>query len=592
MTSLLADNLLRYSAQIALLAAAGLALAAPLRRSPARLRLAGWQLLLALCLLLPAVQPWPPRTSDDGGVSVSVSSVATVRSAGPGAQFDWQRFLLLAIAAGCGFFFLRIALGGIRIRMIRLRAKPLSPAPSGEASFLVSGEVRSPLTFGWRRPVILLPESFESLPPQQQAAICTHELIHVRRGDWLRAFGEEIARALLWFHPAIWLVISRIQLLREQVVDAEAVASTGDRESYLEALLVVAGVRDRMRLHPAPLFLKDGHFAQRLAALVQEKSFMTKSRILFSAAAGAMTIALAAVTVVTMFPLHAPAQPQQAAPTAEVTPRSDAPRILHKAEAEYPPAARIRRIEGAVQLEVFIDTRGVVSDARVLSGPEELRSAALKAALQYQFAAPESPTRTELEFQFRLKENPAISRLPSVVIAGIEYINLPAGLEARTAPRLPARKGDVLAPGDLTDIRRELAAIDRRLSVSMAQNGVLQISFREEIAVSSSLAAADFEGTPNRIRVGGKIQSAKVVKKVTPQYPLEAKLERIQGTVRFEAHIGADGKIAGLKLVAGHPLLVPTAQEAVRQWEYATTHLNGKPVEVVTMIDINFTLSQ
>ena len=66
---------------------------------------------------------------------------------------------------------------------------------------------------------------------------------------------------------------------------------------------------------------------------------------------------------------------------------------------------------------------------------------------------------------------------------------------------------------------------------------------------------------------------------------------RIQGTVRFNAIIGKDGTIQNLQMVSGHPLLVPSAQEAVRQWVYRPTLLNGEPVEVQTQIDVNFTLS-
>ena len=97
---------------------------------------------------------------------------------------------------------------------------------------------------------------------------------------------------------------------------------------------------------------------------------------------------------------------------------------------------------------------------------------------------------------------------------------------------------------------------------------------------------------PTRIRVGGNVQQAKLIKQPKPVYPPLAKQARIQGTVRFTAIIGKDGTIQNLQLVSGHPLLVPSAQEAVKQWVYQPTLLNGEPVEVVTQIDVNFTLSQ
>jgi protein TonB len=95
-----------------------------------------------------------------------------------------------------------------------------------------------------------------------------------------------------------------------------------------------------------------------------------------------------------------------------------------------------------------------------------------------------------------------------------------------------------------------------------------------------------------RIRVGGNVQQANLIRKITPVYPPLAKQARIQGTVRFTAIISKDGTISNLQLITGHPLLVPAAQDAVKQWVYRPTLLNGEPVEVITQIDVNFTLSQ
>jgi len=94
------------------------------------------------------------------------------------------------------------------------------------------------------------------------------------------------------------------------------------------------------------------------------------------------------------------------------------------------------------------------------------------------------------------------------------------------------------------------------------------------------------------LRVGGNVQAANLVKKITPVYPALAKSARIQGTVRFTAIIGKDGTIQNLQLVSGHPMLVQSATEAVKQWVYKPTLLNGEAVEVITQIDVNFTLSQ
>src|SRR3970040_1170970 len=90
-----------------------------------------------------------------------------------------------------------------------------------------------------------------------------------------------------------------------------------------------------------------------------------------------------------------------------------------------------------------------------------------------------------------------------------------------------------------------------------------------------------------RIRVGGQVQSARLVNQPRPVYPPLARQARIQGTVRLEAVINKEGGIEELKVVSGHPLLIKAAQDAVLQWRYQPTMLNGVAVEVITTIDVN-----
>ncbi len=94
------------------------------------------------------------------------------------------------------------------------------------------------------------------------------------------------------------------------------------------------------------------------------------------------------------------------------------------------------------------------------------------------------------------------------------------------------------------------------------------------------------------VTVGGDVQEGKAIYRPTPIYPPLARQARIQGTVVLEAIISRSGTIESLKLVQGHPMLVPAAMEAVRQWRYRPTLLNGEPVEVLTTITVHFMLSQ
>ena len=92
------------------------------------------------------------------------------------------------------------------------------------------------------------------------------------------------------------------------------------------------------------------------------------------------------------------------------------------------------------------------------------------------------------------------------------------------------------------------------------------------------------------IPVGGDVQMAKLLRKVTPVYPPIAITARISGVVRLIGTIGKDGTIQNLQIVSGHPILAQAALEAVRQWIYKPTLLNGNPVQVIAPIQVSFTL--
>jgi TonB family protein len=96
---------------------------------------------------------------------------------------------------------------------------------------------------------------------------------------------------------------------------------------------------------------------------------------------------------------------------------------------------------------------------------------------------------------------------------------------------------------------------------------------------------------PQRIRVSQKVEEGLIAKKVQPQYPQEAREQHIQGTVVLKAQISKEGDVAQLELVSGHPLLVPAAIEAVKQWKYKPFLLNGQPLVVETQITVSFTLA-
>lgn len=131
-------------------------------------------------------------------------------------------------------------------------------------------------------------------------------------------------------------------------------------------------------------------------------------------------------------------------------------------------------------------------------------------------------------------------------------------------------------------------------------NGVLDGILRAGSAPAPTPHAADTHHTAvanapspevKRVPVGGRVKMAEVVHRVEPRYPALAKQARVQGVVELVGVIATDGRLKELRLVSGHPLLAHAAMEAVSQWIYTPTTLNGEPVEVIAPITVTFRLN-
>jgi periplasmic protein TonB len=95
---------------------------------------------------------------------------------------------------------------------------------------------------------------------------------------------------------------------------------------------------------------------------------------------------------------------------------------------------------------------------------------------------------------------------------------------------------------------------------------------------------------PTRVKQGGNVTAASILTQTRPLYPPLARQARIQGNVVLHAIIDKDGRVGELQVISGHPLLVQSALEAVKNWRYQPTQLNGDPVEVDTTITVSFVL--
>jgi TonB family protein len=408
--SALLRDLLAYSLQLAVLVGAAALLARLLPLRPPRVALSFWQILLLASLALPFGQP---RREQPAAPPASIATAAVASSpvaSAPAPPVAWPRALLIALAAGVAARGAWIALGLWQLRGMRRNGRPLARelAPLAQARALVGADAEFyasnasdvPITFGLRRPAVLLPEAVLEMPAQTQHAIACHELLHVRRRDWAWAVAEECTKGLLWFHPAIAWLVSRIQLAREQAVDRDVVALTRSREDYVGALLAVARARQQPGLLAATPFLRRGRLKQRVAEILEE-GIMSRTRQTLHLAVSASAVTLALAAGLRLFPLEARASAAAADDHKPVQILRGGEKLLHAERIEYPKRAIEKQVSGEVVLSLDLDERGEVQDARVISGPEELRAAALRSVLRWHYAPSAGPATVEVVLQFR-----------------------------------------------------------------------------------------------------------------------------------------------------------------------------------------------
>jgi len=150
-------------------------------------------------------------------------------------------------------------------------------------------------------------------------------------------------------------------------------------------------------------------------------------------------------------------------------------------------------------------------------------------------------------------------------------------------PRIPTRV-DVSEEGPLAP---EAPLAEGPLSAGSGMDLLNAMPNSAEIVKRPAVASV-----PQRVPVTSRIEAAKLISRVQPVYPQLAIQARIQGNVVLHAIIGRDGQVSELEVLSGHPLLVNAALDAVRQWRYNPTLLNGQAVEVETTITVSFVLGQ
>jgi TonB family protein len=522
--------LLEYGIRSTLLLAITFLAASLLRRRSSAWRHVVWFAGLMTLLVLPAAQAWTPKWASESTVFaaplrtvVNVVAYATPEVASR-KQLDW---LLILWLSGTALLLIRFALSSaIAARLAR------SSEPWLDGARISSG-TRIPLVCGLWRPVIVLPQEAVHWTESRRQSVMRHENMHISRWDTGSQALAQLACALYWPQPLVWLAASQLRTECEHACD-DGVLVTGTKASvYAEDLMEIArGLNESLPI-PATTFAAGGiamtrthQLEGRISALLNPR----KDRRQAGAGFAASVTALALTLVVSLAALRTPLFAQQGKLTGTIRDASGA--LVPRARVDlknHDPKAKFHEI-------AYTNDAGEYSFENVPDSGYDI------SVSKPGFA--------------RLEQN------------GVRFES--------------ARSGRM-------DMTLGLGMIQERLTVSGATDADL---FARKVEAEMKAKQINLNGEPVRLQIGGNVQAAKVDHKVTPLYPPGAKADRVEGTVLMAAVIGIDGSVMSLEQVNKQvdSRLAQAAMDAVKQWHYQPTLLNGNPVEIVTQIEVNFTL--
>jgi TonB family protein len=591
-----ATNLLAYAAQVTLivLACAGLPRLLGLR-SPG-VQYAFWRTLLVLCVLLPMVQPWQPGemvvvpAPGPAPAGVSVGPTALAPAAPPLApRFDWVAAARLVIVAGIAARLAWIGLGMIRLRRLRQRAvdaatgfEDLQNAIGATASLLWSPEVRHPVTFGVLRPVVLLPIALKAADPAAQRAVVAHELHHVRRRDWGWVVAEELVRSAFWFHPAMWWLVSRVQLARETVVDELSILATNARRTYLDTLLAFA---DDRGLASPPAFSARRHLFHRIMLLSKEAE-MSSIRVAIASCVLVIALGGGAWMAVSAFPLHGSASLLQES-TARTPPGApQSPVYYHRIAQElWQRANEDPTLTPGRKMQAIL--KAIAAEDLALAADPAFGPAIVYKSLLLRLQSgltPDAELRTTLTVQADELQN----RYRRLVEMEIEQHARKDGVPPPPPSQEVERRFQTPTPPPPPRSRLSLPpppppAPPAPAGAAMA--GMLTANAASVMSQEYQLRVQQLDP----VRIGGNIKTPTKTRDVKPVYPPLAQTANVQGVVIIEALIDIDGKVVDARILRSIPLLNEAALTAVMQWAFAPTLFNGVPRAVMMTVTVNFT---
>jgi TonB family protein len=487
----------------------------------------------------------PPDAESAARVAPAPAAEEGVRSPSDDAlgagDVAWMVWLAGTVAS------LLVLLSGLtRLRWLASRAKIVESGPwwqLGEdlrracglpspVRLLVSDHAAVPITWGWRRPRILLPARATQWSRARLQVVLSHELAHVARGDWAVLLAAEGLRALHWFNPLSWIVGRRLRIESERACDDEVLAGGVDAARYAEHLLALArDAHGRRPWLPAPAMARPSSLEGRIHAMLN--------------------------TTLNRRPLSRPAR------TATVA------ALLALAVA----------VGGLRAQSTFYSLTGKVLDSthRVMPGARLVLTNATSAAKH------EVQSDATGDFEF-VGLPPGAYRLEAS-LPGFAMLLLNLEIAADTERTLQLELGSVHetinVSGDAVVTPPDPSAAEQREEAVRRFTAFME---REQAKCAAG-------GPPTG--VGGNILAPRKLLHVRPIYPASLKAAGISGTVTMDAVIGTDGLVRELRNVKGpHPDLEAAATDAVQQWRFSTTLLNCEPVELEMHVTINFTVER
>ncbi|MEQ1759281.1 MAG: TonB family protein [Vicinamibacterales bacterium] len=512
-------------------------------------RLLYWRGVGTLCLALPALSVAAVAGGHDEGTFTEASISGFGVGAPASSSVTLSAVVLWILGAGVAARLIWLVLGMWRLGRLRSASVPaelgedleaLRVALAPHAELRWTEQLHRPAAFGLSRHTVLLPRQLADMDPDGQRAVVCHELTHVARGDWPWIVAEEVVRSIFWFHPAIWWVIDRLHLSREQLIDEQVVGRTGARKAYMQALLTFADAAPTGV--PSLSFLRRRHVAARLTHLSKE---VHMSRIRLVGVAAGIIVLLGAVTqgVVSAVPADFGAVVQAGASRLEL-------RL-----AEEQPAA------GLVESEVAPGRR-VYLHPEVLAGSSDVTSARVVPAENGRFSV-ETTFNSAASARLTAATRGHIGRPLAVIVDG----RLVAAPIVRSAVGSTA-----LLTGAFTQRQAESIVAGLADGNRAAPQGVAQSPF-----------SADDAGVVLPI-------PTRSVKAFYPAAALDAK---IVGAVELSAVVKADGTVGDVVVTKSLDTaygLDQSAVDSVKQWLFTPGSRDGQAVPVRVSMLVRFDL--